>query len=172
MYFYITYLMSSGSSGRRPSVARRRRAARETESESQRRSSCRQGPVQAVRSKQRHVKAASQHPSYISQRSKAHYNRAQHPASAKGTMATLKKIQSFIPGGSLQIRAVVASVAVCALLAVPVFKKDGSKSKTRQGHDYFSQERPEAIRAGEEERRRRARRQQEPRQPTTTATGK
>jgi len=126
-----------------------------------------------VRSKQRHVKAASQHPSYISQRSKAHYNRAQHPASAKGTMATLKKIQSFIPGGSLQIKAVVASVAVCALLAVPVFKKDGSKSnKTRQGHDYFSQERPEAIRAGEEERRRRARRQQEPRQPTTTATGK
>lgn len=49
--------------------------------------------------------------------------------------------------GSPQVKAFAVAITVVGLLAYPVF---GVSKEGRQGHDYFSQERPEAILAGEE----------------------
>ena len=53
--------------------------------------------------------------------------------------------------GSVAVKSFVASTVIVALLAYPVF---GISTETRQGHDYLSQDKPEAIRSGEERRRR------------------
>jgi len=60
--------------------------------------------------------------------------------------------------GSPAMKAAVASGLIIAVISVPVFfvSKEG-----RQGHDYFSQEKPEAIRAGEEQQRKIRRKQRE-----------
>ena len=49
--------------------------------------------------------------------------------------------------GSVAVKSFVASTVIVALLAYPVF---GISTETRQGHDYLSSEKPEAIRAGQE----------------------
>lgn len=54
-------------------------------------------------------------------------------------MDSLKKIP-------VQARAFAAAVVIVGALAVPVFWSPES----RQGHDYLSSEKPEAIRAGQE----------------------
>lgn len=51
--------------------------------------------------------------------------------------------------GSTKTKAFGLSIAICTLLAVPVF----GKKDVKQGHDLFSQEKPEAVRAGEERKR-------------------
>ena len=69
-------------------------------------------------------------------------------------------VDSFLKSlpGSPQFKAAAASGLLVALLAVPVF---GISKEGRQGHDYFSSERPEFVRAGEEQQRRMARKRRE-----------
>mmetsp|Transcript_13958 Transcript_13958/g.26751 ORF Transcript_13958/g.26751 Transcript_13958/m.26751 type:complete len:85 (-) Transcript_13958:188-442(-) len=45
--------------------------------------------------------------------------------------------------GSMPFKAFVAGMTLCTVMAYPVFAP--SNEKTKQGHDYFSQERPEAV---------------------------
>ena len=63
----------------------------------------------------------------------------------------LRRVDRFISKipGSVQFKAFAAGVVVCTALAYPVFATGSGK----QGHDYFSQERPEAILRGEEQSR-------------------
>lgn len=49
--------------------------------------------------------------------------------------------------GSVQFKAFAAGTAVCLALGYPIFFRGKAQP---QGHDYFSQERPEAILKGEE----------------------
>lgn len=58
--------------------------------------------------------------------------------------------------GSPRVKAFVTASVICAALAVPVF---GGK-EGRQGHDYMSQEKPEAVRQVEEKRAKLARQQE------------
>ena len=51
--------------------------------------------------------------------------------------------------GSIQFKAFGAGMVLCAALGYPVFAGGTGK----QGHDYFSQERPEAVLQGEERSR-------------------
>ena len=64
-------------------------------------------------------------------------------------MSRLDSLLQRLPG-STAAKALVFSVAICGALAIPVFKKGTG----RQGHDYLSSERPEAITAGQERQRR------------------
>lgn len=64
----------------------------------------------------------------------------------------LKKIP-----GSPATKALGTALLLSVALAYPVF---GSK-EGRQGHDYFSSDRPEAVRSGEEQLRRLARQERE-----------
>lgn len=75
-------------------------------------------------------------------------------------MGIYSSIKKSIPtgGGNPKTKAFVISAALCGLLAVPLF--DPNK-KQRQGHDYFSQEKPEAITAGQERQQRLKRKQRE-----------
>jgi hypothetical protein len=59
-------------------------------------------------------------------------------------------IRRYIPGKTPSIQAIVVASALVVALAYPVFNvaKDG-----RQGHDLFSQEKPEAIAQGQEQSR-------------------
>ena len=71
----------------------------------------------------------------------------------------MSRIDNFINKripGSMPLKAFVASVIVCAAAAYPVFKKPPEES--RQGHDYMSSEKPEAIRASQEQLRKEYRR--------------
>lgn len=52
--------------------------------------------------------------------------------------------------GPIYAKAFAFSAVTCAVLAYPVFKG----RNVRQGHDYLSSERPEAITAGQERMRR------------------
>jgi hypothetical protein len=51
--------------------------------------------------------------------------------------------------GSARTKGFVAAWTVVALMSIPVFRNSSGK----QGHDYLSSEKPEAIRAGQEELR-------------------
>ena len=63
-------------------------------------------------------------------------------------MSGFDRLIQKVPG-SLQVKAFVSASLLCIALGYPIFRStDG-----RQGHDYFSQERPEAILKGEEESR-------------------
>jgi hypothetical protein len=53
--------------------------------------------------------------------------------------------------GSPPAKAFVFASLITAALAYPVFR---TKDKARQGHDLFSQEKPEAIASGQERARR------------------
>jgi hypothetical protein len=53
--------------------------------------------------------------------------------------------------GTISQKAFVSAMVVCAAIGYPIFRED---NETRPGHDYFSHEKPEAIRAGEERMRR------------------
>jgi hypothetical protein len=59
-------------------------------------------------------------------------------------------INKRIPG-SMPLKAFVAAVLVCSVVAYPVFSKPPEES--RQGHDYMSSDKPEAIRATQEQLR-------------------
>lgn len=61
--------------------------------------------------------------------------------------------RSKLPG-SPAAKAAVTAVAITALLAYPVFRS----REGRQGHDYLSSERPEAVSAGQDRARRENRR--------------
>lgn len=61
----------------------------------------------------------------------------------------MDRFVSKLPG-SPAVKAFVASTVVVGLLAIPVF---GASKEGRQGHDYFSQEKPEVIRVGQEQQR-------------------
>jgi hypothetical protein len=61
----------------------------------------------------------------------------------------MDKFVNKLPG-STPVKAFVAAVALCGLFAIPVFRS----SETRQGHDYMSSEKPEAIIASQEKLRR------------------
>jgi len=65
-------------------------------------------------------------------------------------MGGVDRFLERLPGTPTQ-KAAVASVTLCVILGYPIFRV---QKETLQGHDYFSQEKPEAIRAGEERRRR------------------
>ena len=54
--------------------------------------------------------------------------------------------------GSIPFKSFVAACIVCTAAAYPVFRKPPEES--RQGHDYLSSEKPEAIRSSEEQLRR------------------
>ena len=54
--------------------------------------------------------------------------------------------------GSIPFKSFVAACIVCTAAAYPVFSKPPEES--RQGHDYMSSEKPEAIRSSEEQLRR------------------
>ena len=49
------------------------------------------------------------------------------------------RMMNRVPG-SMPFKAFVTGTTMCAVLAYPVFS-----SSTKAGHDYFSQERPEAV---------------------------
>lgn len=57
--------------------------------------------------------------------------------------------------GSTPLKAFVVAGIITATLAYPVFRTQ----QTRQGHDLFSQEKPEVIAAGQERARREQRQQ-------------
>lgn len=61
-----------------------------------------------------------------------------------------RQIRRFIPGKTPGIQAIVVASVLVVALAYPVFNvaRDG-----RQGHDLFSQEKPEAIAQGQERSR-------------------
>lgn len=52
--------------------------------------------------------------------------------------------------GSIAAKSFGVALIVCAALAYPVYKS----TETRQGHDYLSSEKPEAVAAGQEKLRR------------------
>jgi hypothetical protein len=52
--------------------------------------------------------------------------------------------------GSVQVQAFSVGMVLCIAMGYPIFV---SGQKEKQGHDYFSQERPEAILQGEESSR-------------------
>jgi hypothetical protein len=52
--------------------------------------------------------------------------------------------------GSIAAKSFGFSVIVCAVLAYPVYKS----TENRQGHDYLSSDKPEAVAAGQEKLRR------------------
>ena len=54
--------------------------------------------------------------------------------------------------GSIQFKAFATGVVLCGALGYPIFAA-GSGEGQKQGHDYFSQERPEAVIRGEEQLR-------------------
>jgi hypothetical protein len=60
-------------------------------------------------------------------------------------------VNKRIPG-SMPLKAFLAEVLVCSVVAYPVFSKPPEES--RQGHDYMSSDKPEAIRATQEQLRR------------------
>lgn len=60
-----------------------------------------------------------------------------------------------LPGGSLRMKGFIAAWSIVGVLAIPVFYN----SSGRQGHDYLSSEKPEAIHAGQEELRKQYRQQ-------------
>ena len=47
--------------------------------------------------------------------------------------------------GSMPFKAFVAGMTLCTVMAYPVFGPKSAEKKTQQGHDYISQERPEAV---------------------------
>ena len=55
--------------------------------------------------------------------------------------------------GSTAAKAFVVAATLSTICAIPVFRS----KECRQGHDYFSSDKPEAIRSGEENLRRQAR---------------
>lgn len=55
-----------------------------------------------------------------------------------------------LPGGSMNVKAFVTAMAICGMVGVPIFM---NSDKRKQGHDLFSQERPEAIIRGQEKLR-------------------
>jgi predicted nucleic acid binding AN1-type Zn finger protein len=59
-------------------------------------------------------------------------------------------VNKRIPG-SMPLKAFVAAVLFCTAVAYPVFSK--SPEESRQGHDYMSSEKPEAIRSSQEQLR-------------------
>lgn len=59
-----------------------------------------------------------------------------------------------LPGG-LRIKGFVVACSIVVAISIPVFYK----SSGRQGHDYLSSDKPEAIHAGQEEMRRQYRQQ-------------
>ena len=65
-------------------------------------------------------------------------------------MTVLDQYMARIPG-SMPFKAFMAGMICCTALAIPVFFSPTAES--RQGHDYFSQERPEAVLAGQERAR-------------------
>jgi len=67
----------------------------------------------------------------------------------------MDKFVNKLPG-TPGVKAFIAASFICGLLAMPVF---GVSKEGRQGHDYFSQEKPEAIRSGEERKRKEERQQ-------------
>lgn len=92
-------------------------------------------------------------------------------------------MKSVVPGGSMPFKAFVAGITLCAVLGYPIFgggvggkgkNGDGTSTKTKQGHDYFSQERPEAILQAEHASRQRYLQEREQRRreegKETTAT--
>ena len=52
--------------------------------------------------------------------------------------------------GSTPLKAFGAGVLLCAALGYPIF---ANSQQDKQGHDYFSQERPEAVLQGQERAR-------------------
>jgi hypothetical protein len=52
--------------------------------------------------------------------------------------------------GSIPVKSFGFSFIVCAILAYPVYKS----TESRQGHDYLSSDKPEAVAAGQEKLRR------------------
>ena len=62
----------------------------------------------------------------------------------------MDKLINKLPG-SPPVKAFLCAGLVTAALAYPVFR---TKDKTKQGHDLFSQEKPEAIASGQERARR------------------
>ena len=65
-------------------------------------------------------------------------------------IAGMDKLINKLPG-SPPVKAFLCAGLVTAALAYPVFR---TKDKTQQGHDLFSQEKPEAIASGQERARR------------------
>lgn len=63
----------------------------------------------------------------------------------------MDRLISKIPG-STPVKAFVTSIVICGVLAIPVFYDD-----SRQGHSYFSSEKPEAIAAQQDQLRKLAR---------------
>lgn len=53
-----------------------------------------------------------------------------------------------LPGSSVT-KAAITAFAICGALAYPVFRSE----EGRQGHDYLSSERPEAVSAGQDHMR-------------------
>jgi hypothetical protein len=66
----------------------------------------------------------------------------------------MDRFVSKIPG-SPPVKAFGLSLIIAAACAYPVF--GGRASETRQGHDLFSQEKPEVIASQEEQKRRQER---------------
>src|SRR3569832_2802875 len=67
---------------------------------------------------------------------------------------SMDKLIRKIPG-STATKAFVVSLTVAGLCAVPVFRT----SESRQGHDLFSQDKPEVVASGQERLRKQARQQ-------------
>jgi hypothetical protein len=67
----------------------------------------------------------------------------------------MDRFASKIPG-STPVKALGLSVLIAAACAYPVFG-GGRASETRQGHDLFSQDKPEVIASQEEQKRRQER---------------
>jgi hypothetical protein len=61
--------------------------------------------------------------------------------------------------GSIKAKAAFLSFAVVGILSIPVFNK--TKEQRKQGHEYFSQEKPEQVAAGQEANRRRMREEEQ-----------
>jgi hypothetical protein len=71
-------------------------------------------------------------------------------------MSRLESIVQKIPG-SVPFKAFSTAILLCTVAAYPVFSKPPEQS--RQGHDYLSSDKPEAIRASQEQQRREYRHQ-------------
>jgi len=63
-------------------------------------------------------------------------------------MSPIDTFLAKLPGSSVA-KAALTSIALTAILAYPVFRS----TEGRQGHDYLSSERPEAISAGQDRAR-------------------
>lgn len=72
--------------------------------------------------------------------------------------------------GSVSFKAFSLAVLISAAAAYPVFKKPAEES--RQGHDYMSSDKPEAIRASQEQLRKEYRRKRNLEQAEAAAASK